>query len=283
MKKVSQHSRQKTHSGISLSLRDICRRMPARGDGKVNGISTDSGTSVRKNHDFEIVTDVNMKVAKGETCAVVGASGSGKTTLLGIMAGMDSPDNGQVILRAEDQDALSLYDCNEEQRARVRARDMGFVFQNFQLVDDMHALDNVLLSLQLSCHARGEKPVTAEIKATASEWLTKVGLGDRQFHFPRQLSGGEQQRVALARAFACQPGILFADEPTGSLDENTAEEMMSLLFSLNRDTGSTMILVTHDSSLASRCDSIYRLERHRLRHEKASDASPSVQPTCVQA
>lgn len=217
------------------------------------------------NQSLEIVTDVDLEVMASETCAVVGASGSGKTTLLGIMAGMDEPDTGSVWLRSCDgHKETSLYALSEEQRAQTRARDMGFVFQNFQLVADMSALDNVLLSLELSGHARGEQRSRQAKINDAQAWLARVGLQDRQQHFPRQLSGGEQQRVALARAFACEPGILFADEPTGSLDEHTAAGMMDLLFSLNREFGATMVLVTHDPSLASRCASVYRLEQRRL-------------------
>lgn len=300
MNTVSHDSNGREQRGISLSLRNISRQMPLPDSGGPDDSgpedsrpeNTGSGSNAPHSKGLEIVTDVNLEVQRGETCAVVGASGSGKTTLLGIMAGMDAPDSGDVILggrgsgdsRGASSDGgsgssgsgeQSLYALNEEQRAQIRARDMGFVFQNFQLVADMHALDNILLSLELSYHARG-KQSRANIRALASEWLAKVGLGDRQFHFPRQLSGGEQQRVALARAFACQPGILFADEPTGSLDEDTAEDMIALLFSLSRDTGSTMVLVTHDQALASRCDSIYRLEKHRLRpvssHAPASQA-----------
>jgi len=166
--------------------------------------------------------------------------------------------------RTDSGQSCSLYELNEEQRAQIRARDMGFVFQNFQLVADMHAMDNVMLALQLSHHARGMQQTGSLIRETASDWLDRVGLGNRLMHFPRQLSGGEQQRVALARAFACQPGLLFADEPTGSLDESTAKEMIELLFALNRDIGSTMVLVTHDASLAARCDNVYQLAQHRL-------------------
>jgi len=214
--------------------------------------------------DIKIVTEVDLEVRAGETCAIVGASGSGKTTLLGIMAGMDQPDDGDVLLHAGTAQEQNLYTLSEEQRAQIRARDMGFVFQNFQLVADMHALDNVMLSLELAYYARGRQLAASTVRKTACEWLDRVGLANRLYHFPRQLSGGEQQRVALARAFACEPGILFADEPTGSLDENTAREMIELLFSLNHDTGSTMVLVTHDASLAARCDSVYRLANQRL-------------------
>lgn len=265
MKTISQLSNPSQNIGLSLSLNNVCRRMPALDDSTGEGATT--GDSVLG---LEIVTNIDLQVHTGSTCAVVGASGSGKTTLLGIMAGMDKPDSGDVLLGSATADELNLYELSEEQRARIRARDMGFVFQNFQLVADMHALDNVLLSLELSYHARGEKSPSAGLRKRASQWLEKVGLGDRQYHFPRQLSGGEQQRVALARAFACQPGILFADEPTGSLDEETAEEMMELLFSLNRDTGSTMVLVTHDPSLAARCDNVFRLEKHRLQEVAAA-------------
>lgn len=236
--------------GIALSLNDVSRYMPALG-----------GTDQQP---LKIVTEVNLQVSRGESCAIVGASGSGKTTLLGIMAGMDQPDTGDVTLSASDCRQYSLYRLGEEERAKIRACEMGFVFQNFQLVADMHALDNVLLALELSYYARGKDATSNAKRKTAREWLDRVGLDDRHQHFPRQLSGGEQQRVALARAFACQPAILFADEPTGSLDENTAREMTELLFSLQSDTGSTMVLVTHDTSLAARCDTGYRLAEHRL-------------------
>ncbi len=245
--------------GIPLTLDSVARRMPS-----YNGHSSADESSANS-PSLEIVTDVNLEVSAAETCAVVGASGSGKTTLLGIMAGMDRPDAGRVLLGSSDGEAeRDLYSLGEEQRAQIRARDMGFVFQNFQLVADMSALDNVVLSLELSGHARGTLRERGAIVKDAQEWLARVGLQDRQRHFPRQLSGGEQQRVALARAFACEPGILFADEPTGSLDEHTAEGMIELLFSLNREFGATMVLVTHDPSLAARCANVYRLEKRRL-------------------
>ncbi len=198
---------------------------------------------------LQILNGITMTIAAGESCAIVGASGSGKTTLLGILAGMDPPDSGEVVLIDSDR-RYSLYEHDEDWRASLRGAEMGFVFQNFQLIADMSALDNVLLPLQLS--GSGDQRL-AEI------WLHSVGLGNRLHHYPRQLSGGEQQRVALARAFANSPRLLFADEPTGSLDESTAASMIELLFELNRTAGSTMILVTHDPALATRCDKIYRL------------------------
>lgn len=205
---------------------------------------------------INILKNISLTINEGEVCAIVGASGSGKTTLLGVLAGMDAPDSGEVKL-INDTNAYQgdIYAQNEEWRAALRSRQMGFVFQNFQLIPDMTAYDNVCLPLHLS--GRGDLNV-------AKEWLSKVGLEHRLNHYPRQLSGGEQQRVALARAFANQPQILFADEPTGSLDESTAKTMIELLFELNRSAGSTLVLVTHDNALAERCDRIYQLRGGEL-------------------
>ncbi|MGB5325742.1 MAG: ABC transporter ATP-binding protein, partial [Pseudomonadales bacterium] len=185
----------------------------------------------------------------GRSCAILGASGSGKTTLLGMLAGMDPPDQGSVNLLVDDV-AVDIYSCNEDQRAALRAQYMGFVFQDFQLLPEMTALDNVLVPLSL---------LNGGNALQATDWLQRVGLGHRLDHYPRQLSGGEQQRVALARAFAHQPALLFADEPTGSLDAVTADRIVALLFELQRQQGSTMVLVTHDDKLASRCDTVFTL------------------------
>ncbi len=260
-------------NGLELELSGVSRSMP--------GTGTRTGSSAQSAAVLPIVRDVALCVAAGETCAIVGASGSGKTTLLGIMAGMDAPDTGRVLLHCEGRDGRdtrSLYDHDEEWRAQLRAREMGFVFQNFQLIDDMTALDNVHLAIELSQHAVKKSNATSaphrvcddSTGERARRWLQRVGLGERLQHFPRQLSGGEQQRVALARAFASEPAILFADEPTGSLDEQTAASMIDLLFELNRERGSTMVLVTHDAELAARCDSVYRLSQHRLQRSNAA-------------
>lgn len=187
-----------------------------------------------------LLNNVNMAVEVGETLAVVGASGSGKSTLLGLLAGLDRTSRGEVYIRGQ---ALST--MNEDERAALRARDVGFVFQNFQLLPALTALENVMLPLEL----RQER----DCKSRAESLLKRVGLGERLQHYPRQLSGGEQQRVAIARAFVTKPALMFADEPTGNLDGHTAGLVADLLFELNRDQGATLILVTHDERLAARC------------------------------
>lgn len=188
-----------------------------------------------------ILDHVSLSIRGGESVAIVGASGSGKTTLLGILAGLDLPSDGSVWL--EDAELTAL---DEEQRALVRGRYVGFVFQSFQLLDSLTALENVMLPAEL----RGDGTAAADARAL----LDKVGLGARTHHYPRQLSGGEQQRVAIARAFASKPSVLFADEPTGNLDTATGERVIDLLFELNRAFATTLILVTHDERLATRCD-----------------------------
>jgi putative ABC transport system ATP-binding protein len=190
-----------------------------------------------------ILHDINFSVADGESLAIVGASGSGKSTLLGLLAGLDTPSKGQVLLMDRDISA-----ANEDQRAQIRSQHVSFVFQSFQLIDHLTALENVQLPLELAGMPR------AEAAAKAQVWLEKVGLSERLKHRPKTLSGGEQQRVALARAFVTEPDILFADEPTGSLDEQNGQKIIELLFQLNQELGSTLILVTHDMALASRCE-----------------------------
>jgi putative ABC transport system ATP-binding protein len=190
-----------------------------------------------------ILHDINFSVAEGESLAIVGASGSGKSTLLGLLAGLDTPSKGQILLMDRDISAAS-----EDQRAQIRSQHVGFVFQSFQLIDHLTALENVQLPLELAGMPR------AEAAAKAQVWLEKVGLSERLKHRPKTLSGGEQQRVALARAFVTEPDILFADEPTGSLDEQNGQKIIQLLFQLNQELGSTLILVTHDMALASRCE-----------------------------
>jgi putative ABC transport system ATP-binding protein len=198
-----------------------------------------------------ILADVDLEVAAGETLAIVGASGSGKSTLLGLLAGLDAPTTGRVLLDGQDLTAL-----DEDGRAALRAGRVGFVFQSFQLLPGLNALENVMLPLEL---AGSRAP-----RDQAREVLGRVGLGARLGHYPRQLSGGEQQRVAIARAFAAGPGLLFADEPTGNLDQRTGERIIELLFALNRETATTLVLVTHDARLARPCDRTVELEAGRL-------------------
>ena len=191
--------------------------------------------------DLIILDDVNLEVEKGEAVAIVGSSGSGKTTLLGILAGLDSATSGSVRLME-----AQLSDMNEEERAIARGKYTGFIFQSFQLLMSLTARENVMLPAEL----RGDE----QAESQALELLEKVGLDSRLNHYPNQLSGGEQQRVAIARAFASRPEIMFADEPTGNLDTKTGSLVNELLFDLNREFGTTLVLVTHDASLASRCD-----------------------------
>ena len=191
--------------------------------------------------DLIILDDVNLEVEKGETVAIVGSSGSGKTTLLGILAGLDSATSGSVRLME-----AQLSNMNEEERAIARGQYTGFIFQSFQLLMSLTAIENVMLPAEL----RGDE----QAESQALELLEKVGLDSRLNHYPNQLSGGEQQRVAIARAFASRPEIMFADEPTGNLDTKTGSLVTELLFDLNREFGTTLVLVTHDSGLAGRCD-----------------------------
>ncbi|MFI5335243.1 MAG: ABC transporter ATP-binding protein [Opitutales bacterium] len=198
--------------------------------------------------DLTVLRDVTFTLGAGETCAVVGPSGSGKTTLLGLCAGLDVPSAGRVELDGHDIGAL-----DEDGRARVRNESVGFVFQNFQLIPTLTAFENVLVPLELRGESGGEE--------AARGLLQRVGLGERLDHYPVKLSGGEQQRVALARAFVTRPRLLFCDEPTGNLDGDTAQAMVELIFGLNRERGTTLVLVTHDLELASRTQRILRL-RH---------------------
>jgi len=198
-----------------------------------------------------VLRDVNFAIPQGAFVAIVGPSGSGKTTLLGLLAGLDTPSTGQVILDGSDMTAM-----DEDQRARLRGEKVGFVFQSFQLIVTLTALENVQVPLEL----RGDSGAGDR----ARELLRRVGLGDRLDHFPTQLSGGEQQRVAIARAFANSPRILFADEPTGNLDSDTGSRIVELLESLNRESRTTIILVTHDHTLAGRAQRIIRLSDGRV-------------------
>ena len=206
-----------------------------------------------------ILDGIDLEINEGETVAIVGASGSGKTTLLGILAGLDSATGGSVQLAGAELTTL-----DEEARALVRGEYVGFVFQSFQLLASLTALENVMLPAEL----RGES--LAQDQAVAL--LDKVGLGDRLGHYPRQLSGGEQQRVAIARAFASNPTVLFADEPTGNLDTHTGERIIELLFDLNREFGTTLVMVTHDNRLAERCGRIIAIDAGHIQTTEASDA-----------
>ncbi|BDX19786.1 ABC transporter ATP-binding protein [Halopseudomonas aestusnigri] len=200
---------------------------------------------------LQILDDVSLSIERSSSLAIVGASGSGKSTLLSLLAGLDLPSSGQVILAGEDLTAL-----NEDQRATLRGREVGFVFQSFQLLDSLTALENVMLPLELAGRS--------DARERAGELLQRVGLEARRQHYPQQLSGGEQQRVAIARAFASEPSILFADEPTGNLDAATGERISDLLFALNRERGTTLVLVTHDAQLADRCQHAVRMQAGRL-------------------
>jgi len=202
-------------------------------------------------HELTILEDVGFRIAPGEAVAVVGASGSGKSTLLSLLAGLDVPSTGSVSLGEVELSAL-----DEDGRARLRGERIGFVFQSFQLLPALTAIENVMLPLEL----RGDRDAAAPARAI----LSRVGLGERLDHYPRQLSGGEQQRVALARAFVTGPSLLFADEPTGNLDTETGRAIIDLLFELNSQSGTTLVLVTHDEQLAARCGRTLRLVSGRL-------------------
>lgn len=205
------------------------------------------------NHDnqIRILQGLNLNIAAGEQVAIIGSSGSGKSTLLSLLAGLDVPTKGSVQIQSNMFSGL-----DEDGRAAVRARSMGFVFQSFQLLPSLTALENVMLPLQLKNQANA--------KELSLEALTKVGLSGRTKHYPKQLSGGEQQRVAIARAFATQPAILFADEPTGNLDHTTGQMIIELLFKMNAEAGTTLVLVTHDTQLADRCQRQLKLENGLL-------------------
>ena len=205
-------------------------------------------------HVLTIVKHASFEVREGEAVAILGASGSGKSTLLGLLAGLDVPSGGKVWIAGED-----LFALNEDGRARLRGQMVGFVFQSFQLLPALTALENVMLPLEL---ARG-----ADVVMRARKVLERVGLGERLGHYPRQLSGGEQQRVAVARAFVSEPRLLFADEPTGNLDSTTGEHIIDLLFEMNRERGTTLVLVTHDGELAKRCDRRLHIAAGEITHE----------------
>jgi putative ABC transport system ATP-binding protein len=206
-----------------------------------------------------ILKDVSFSIRAGDTVAVVGPSGAGKSTLLALLAGLDLPTNGHV-----DLNGTNLSNLDEDGRAIVRAESVGFVFQSFHLVPSLNALENVMLPLELAGHDDARK--------AARDIIDKVGLADRWSHYPAQLSGGEKQRVAIARAFATEPAVLFADEPTGNLDSRTGANIMELMFELNRNSSTTLILVTHDNSLAERCDRVLALDTGSLVSDSGASA-----------
>ena len=210
------------------------------------------GKTVRSGEsDLVILRDIDFAVTTGEALAIVGASGSGKSTLLALLAGLDTPTSGTVELDGHD-----LFSLDEDARAELRGRTVGFVFQSFQLLPALSALENVMLPLELAGRGDAERG--------AREVLARVGLAERLHHAPKHLSGGEHQRVALARAFVVRPKLLLADEPTGSLDADSGEGVIELLFQLNREAGTTLIMVTHDEHLAARCDRVVRLAAGRI-------------------
>lgn len=232
-----------------LKAEALCKRVPLPG------------------RELSILEDVAFDIGSGEAVAIVGASGSGKSTLLGLLAGLDTPSSGGVTLAGVALNAL-----DEDGRARLRGQNVGFVFQSFQLLPSLTALENVMLPIELIPQGDAPKPTSGhrarldarDAEPRARAILQQVGLGERLGHYPRQLSGGEQQRVALARAFVTQPAVLFADEPTGNLDTETGASIIEVLFDLNRQLGTTLVLVTHDEKLAARCDRILRLRAGRL-------------------
>lgn len=214
---------------------------------QVNAVDRESGKTI------DILTGVNLEIKYAESVAIVGASGSGKSTLLGLLAGLDEASSGEIIIH---QQRLSQLD--EDQRARLRSESVGFIFQSFQLLPSLTALENVMFPLEL----QGD----ASAADKARQLLDRVGLAERYAHYPRQLSGGEQQRVAIARAFVTQPQLLFADEPTGNLDKATGETIINLLFEMNREKHTTLVIVTHDDTLAQRCDRCLLLQDGKLQH-----------------
>lgn len=218
---------------------------------KILKITDLSKTYSSGSKNITVLQDITFEVEQGETFSIVGPSGSGKTTLLGLCAGLDYPDGGQVELCGQN-----LKDLNEDERASLRNKEVGFIFQNFQLLPTLTALENVVVPLELQGHKDAQQ--------IGLDLLEQVGLKDRVHHYPSQLSGGEQQRVALARAFSNRPSILFADEPTGNLDEETGEKVIQLLFDLNKKAGTTLVIISHDLELANRTQQILRLKGGKI-------------------
>ncbi|GHC18432.1 ABC transporter ATP-binding protein [Aidingimonas halophila] len=237
-----------SHSEFSSNRSSSSMASSSRSDGTPILQARELGKEVLSGErPLTILQDLGLSIVAGESVAILGASGAGKSTLLGLLAGLDVPTSGELSLFGE-----SLGDLDEDGRAQLRAGRVGFVFQNFQLLPTLTALENVLLPLELS--------PTAGADARGREWLGRVGLGERLDHLPKQLSGGEQQRVALARAFVTLPELVFADEPTGNLDPATGERVIDLLFELNQEAGTTLVLVTHDHALARRCQRCLQLD-----------------------
>ena len=230
-------SNQGTDSNVVLAAKNISKQVSSP-EGKLT-----------------ILEGVSFDIVKGQSVAIVGASGAGKSTLLALMAGLDLPTGGHVELKG-----ISLDSLDEDGRALMRASNVGFVFQSFHLVPSLNALENVMLPLELAG--------IGAARTRAREILDKVGLANRWSHYPAQLSGGEKQRVAIARAYATEPAVLFADEPTGNLDARTGERIINLLFELNRNSSTTLVLVTHDEALASRCDRVISLEAGQLESDR---------------
>lgn len=228
-----------TINSIVIESQNLCKSLPVSSGGAL-----------------KILDQISMRILHGESVAITGASGSGKTTLLGLLAGLDIPTTGEVTLLNK-----GLSELDEDQRAALRLGKVGFVFQSFHLMDNLTALENVMLPLELDKNS-GLKHIA--IRQRAIEALEQVGLSERTTHLPTQLSGGEQQRVALARAFVSKPAVLFADEPTGNLDSRTGDEIIDLLFSLQQQSNTTLVLVTHDNALAEKCQTHYRLENGLL-------------------
>ena len=233
----------------------------ATGGGDDEAIVTAEGVTKQvatPDHVLTIVKDATFRVRAGEAVAILGASGSGKSTLLGLLAGLDVPSAGRVRI-----DGADLFALDEDGRARLRSRMVGFVFQSFQLLPALNALENVMLPLELA----GERRIRDAAESLAREMLGRVGLAERLRHYPKHLSGGEQQRVAVARAFVTAPRVLFADEPTGNLDSATGEQVIELLFEMNRERGATLVLVTHDADLARRCNRRLHISAGEITHE----------------
>jgi len=234
-----------------LIFRSWCKEEEIDSMTKILNVSNLGKTYTSGSKNLTVLDEVSFSVETGATFAIVGPSGSGKTTLLGLCAGLDKPDSGSVELCG-----IKLNDLNEDELALLRNKEVGFIFQNFQLLPTLTALENVIVPLELQGVKNASK--------TGVDLLEKVGLSDRMHHYPSQLSGGEQQRVALARAFSNKPSILFADEPTGNLDEETGEKVIQLLFDLNQEAGTTLIIVSHDLDLAKRTQQIIRLKGGKL-------------------
>ncbi len=215
-----------------------------------------------------VLDNITFSLQEGKTCSIIGPSGSGKTTLMGLCAGLDQPSSGDIILHG-----VKLNDLSEDQLAQTRNQYVGFVFQNFQLIPTLTAIENVMVPVELQAKSSP--------KSLAKELLDKVGLGDRLNHYPVQLSGGEQQRVALARAFINKPSILFADEPTGNLDDETSHEIETLLFDLNKQAGTTLVIVTHDLELADKTSQIMRIKNGKLQDDHSTSFNDTDQANVV--